>query len=74
MTTLYFTSTGNCLMVAKRIGGRLLSVPQELHKETLQYEDDAIGLVFPVYGLAVPPMEFLIAYRISSIVQKKEMI
>lgn len=28
MTVYYFTATGNCLYVAKRIGGTLLPIPQ----------------------------------------------
>ena len=27
MTVLYFSSTGNCLYIAKRIGGKILSIP-----------------------------------------------
>jgi len=48
-------------MVAKHIGGELISIPAALKGETMDYEADAIGLVFPVYGLAVPPIieEFL---------------
>lgn len=55
MTVLYFTSTGNCLYVAKKIGGKLYSIPQAIKTNTYAFEDDAIGLVFPVYGLCVPP-------------------
>ena len=28
MKTCYFTATGNCLYVARMIGGELLSIPQ----------------------------------------------
>ncbi len=28
MKILYFTATGNCLHVAKQLGGELLSIPQ----------------------------------------------
>ncbi|MDD3369085.1 MAG: EFR1 family ferrodoxin [Lachnospiraceae bacterium] len=64
MTILYFTSTGNCLMAARKIGGekgKLLSIPVLMRKEQLQIQDNAIGLVFPVYGLSVPPiiLEFI---------------
>lgn len=62
MTILYFTSTGNCLMVAKKIRGeKILSIPNALNTNKLKFTDDAIGLVFPVYGLSVPPIviEFL---------------
>lgn len=61
MTVLYFSSTGNSLYVAKRIGGSALSIPQCIERERYAFEDTEIGVVFPVYGLCVPPfiMEFL---------------
>lgn len=55
MTILYFTSTGNCLYVAKKIGGNLYSIPQMVKSNNYLFEDDEIGLVFPDYGLCVPP-------------------
>ena len=51
MKTFYFTATGNSLAVAKRIGGELISIAKADKKE---YKDDVIGVVFPVYGFAVP--------------------
>lgn len=54
MTILYFTSTGNCLQLAKEIGGTQLSIPQMIKEERYHFSDDAIGLVFPVYGLGMP--------------------
>lgn len=54
MTIFYFTSTGNCLYVAKRIGGDLCSVPQMMKTNTYEFKDDAIGLVFPTYGFGMP--------------------
>ncbi|MCL2193517.1 MAG: EFR1 family ferrodoxin [Treponema sp.] len=56
MTVFYFTATGNCLAVAKRIGGTLVSIPQVVDSENLHYKDDAIGIVFPVYGWTTPVM------------------
>ncbi len=56
MTIFYFTSTGNCLAVAKAIGGNLVSIPQVIDSPSLRYEDDAIGLVFPIYGFGLPKM------------------
>jgi len=53
MTILYFTATGNSLYVAKRLGGTLYSVPQQLKLENLVFKDDKIGIVFPIYGLSV---------------------
>ena len=61
MTVLYFSSTGNSLYIAKRIGGKLLSIPGCIHKEIFDIEDTEVGIVFPVYGLCVPPfiMDFI---------------
>ncbi|MDO4554082.1 MAG: EFR1 family ferrodoxin [Lachnospiraceae bacterium] len=56
MKIFYFTGTGNSLSVAKRIGGELLSIPQEVHKEKCCYKDDAIGIIFPVYYGDMPDM------------------
>ena len=61
MTLCYFTATGNCLYVAKRIGGRLLSIPQLMKKESIEISDDAVGVICPVYAVEMPMMvrEFL---------------
>jgi ferredoxin len=56
MTIFYFTSTGNSLAVAKRIGGNLISIPQIIDNREMHYKDDAIGVVFPVYSNAPPRM------------------
>lgn len=59
MTIFYFTSTGNCLAVAKKIGGgssKLLSIPQVIGKSDLSFTDDVIGVVFPIYGFGLPKM------------------
>jgi ferredoxin len=54
MKIFYFTATGNCLYVAKRIGGELYSIPQMIKEEKFEFEDDAIGFVFPCYGFGMP--------------------
>jgi ferredoxin len=61
MTTFYFTSTGNCLAVAKKIGepfpgSKLISIPQVIESSDLHFKDDVIGLVFPIYGFGLPKM------------------
>lgn len=56
MTIFYFTSTGNCLAVAKKIGGKLVSIPQIIDSPDLHYKDDVIGLIFPIYGFGLPKM------------------
>lgn len=54
MTIFYFTSTGNCLYVAKRIGGNLYSIPKLMQAKTFKFKDDVVGLVYPTYGFGMP--------------------
>ena len=56
MTVCYFTATGNCLYVARRIGGNLLSIPQLMRQEKIAIEDDAVGIVCPCYNAEMPMM------------------
>lgn len=68
MKVFYFTATGNCLEVAKAIGGELLSIPQVLRKGPVSFTDDAIGIVFPCYALGVPPIvqDFMQKIKLNS--------
>lgn len=50
----YYTATGNCLYVAKNIESETLSIPQELKKDELNYKDEKIGIVAPVYAGELP--------------------
>jgi ferredoxin len=61
MKVLYFTSTGNSLYVAKRIGDEYYSIPKLLKEGRFDFEDEKIGIVFPVYFSGVPKIveEFL---------------
>ncbi|MBO6134950.1 MAG: EFR1 family ferrodoxin [Lachnospiraceae bacterium] len=56
MTVCYFTATGNSLYVAKRIGGKLLSIPKLYKQNEIKIEDDAVGIIAPVYGGNMPRM------------------
>ena len=61
MTIFYFTSTGNCLAVAKKIlsseaNGTLISIPQVIDSPKLEYKDNVIGIIFPIYGWGMPKM------------------
>ena len=56
MTICYFTASGNCLYVARRIGGTLLSIPQLMRQETIEIENDAVGIVCPCYNCEMPMM------------------
>ena len=61
MTICYFSATGNSLYAARQIGGTLLSIPRLMRQETVKIEDDAVGIVSPVYVGGIPMMvqEFL---------------
>ena len=56
MTICYFTASGNCLNVARRIGGTLFSIPQLMRQEKIEIVDDAVGIVCPVYAVELPFM------------------
>ena len=56
MKVCYFTATGNSLYVAKKIGGELLSIPALMKNNDLDIEDDAVGIVCPVYAGQMPIM------------------
>lgn len=68
MKICYFTATGNCLYVAKRLGGELLSIPQLLRSGALELTDEAVGIVCPVYAGQMPLMvrDFLTRARIKT--------
>ena len=59
MKVFYFTATGNSLYVAKQLSEEIYSIPQLLKKydlgeEKLEFHDDVIGLVYPVYAWGAP--------------------
>ena len=56
MTILYFTATGNCLSIAKRIGGTLLSIPKLVKEGRYEIKDDVIGVICPTYCADAPKM------------------
>lgn len=56
---LYFTGTGNCLYVARKLGGKnaeLISIPQLMKQDDIVIEADEIGIVYPIYGHMPPNM------------------
>lgn len=57
----YFTGTGNSLFVARQFGENLVSIPQVINQDNLEFEDDEIGIVWPIYAGEPPKMvlEFL---------------
>ena len=61
MKIFYFTGTGNSLAVAKRLSGELVSIPQVMKERSFVFEDEAIGIIFPLYCFNPPKMvrEFL---------------
>lgn len=56
MTILYFSATGNCLSVAKKIGGELLSIPKLVKEGRYEIIDDVIGVICPTYCADAPKM------------------
>lgn len=56
MTICYFTASGNCLYVARRIGGNLLSIPKLMRQDEITIEDDVVGIVAPCYAAEMPVM------------------
>lgn len=62
----YFSATGNCLYVARELAAalesagspqELVSIPQEMGRAgALQYADDVIGVVYPIFGHETPDM------------------
>ena len=68
MKVLYFTATGNNLYVAKKIGGEHYSIPKLIKEGRFEFEDEKIGIVFPVYNGGVPKIveEFLSKVTIKS--------
>ncbi|OCA98678.1 EFR1 family ferrodoxin [Clostridium beijerinckii] len=61
MKVLYFTATGNNLYVAKQFGEEYYSIPKLLKEGQFDFEDEKIGIVFPVYSFGVAKIieEFL---------------
>lgn len=54
MKLLYFSSTGNNIYIAERLGGELLSIPQLIKNNEYSIEDEVVGIIFPVYWGNVP--------------------
>ncbi|MDE7203359.1 MAG: EFR1 family ferrodoxin [Lachnospiraceae bacterium] len=52
----YFTGTGNSLYVAKELDEEIISIPQVIKLERLEFAADSIGIVCPVYGHEMPGM------------------
>lgn len=57
----YFTSTGNSLYVARQFEENPISIPQVIHESNLWFEDETIGIIWPIYAGEPPKMvlEFL---------------
>jgi len=72
MTICYFTASGNCLYVARRIGGTLLSIPQLMRQGKIEIVDDTVGIVCPVYAVELPFMivDFMKKFNICPLVKK----
>ena len=56
MKIFYFTGTGNSLYVAQQLGGELLSIPQVMKDDRIEIQDEAVGIVCPIYSGDMPKM------------------
>lgn len=52
----YFTGTGNSLYAASLLESELVSIPQIMRQDELEFTAERIGIVAPVYGHEVPQM------------------
>lgn len=52
----YFTGTGNSLYIARQLSDNIISIPQAIKKNELDYSAQEIGFVYPVYGMMPPNM------------------
>lgn len=54
----YFSGTGNSLVVArdiaKRIDGKVVSIPSVVNEESIRIDADVVGIVFPAYYMRMP--------------------
>lgn len=50
----YFTATGNSLYVAKKLDENPISIPQMLKHNNLNFSDESIGIIFPIYAGRAP--------------------
>ena len=51
-----FTGTGNSLYAASLLESELVSIPQIMRQDELEFTAERIGIVAPVYGHEVPQM------------------
>ncbi len=61
----YFTGTGNSLYAAKELDEKIISIPQVIKREKLEFAADSIGIVCPVYGHEMPGMVKEFIRRVS---------
>lgn len=74
----YFSGTGNCLAVARRLaertGGRLVAIPDALAAERVRTSAQTVGIVFPTYLAAlhgVPLMVETFVERLDDLAAKR---
>lgn len=68
---LYFTGTGNSLYVARQLADddtEVLSIPQMMKANRLEFKADEIGVVYPIYGHMPPHMvrQFLLRAKLTA--------
>ncbi len=52
----YFTATGNCLYAARQLDKNTMSIPQVMRSRLRHFSDDAIGIVYPIFGHRPPEL------------------
>jgi ferredoxin len=70
----YFTGTGNSLVVArdiaKRIDGKVVSIPSVMDKESIEPDADVLGIVFPAYYMRMPGIVERFVNKLANIQDK----
>lgn len=64
----YFTATGNSLYIAKRLDENPISIPQMLKHNNLDFANESIGIIFPIYAGRPPKIivDFLSKARFNT--------
>lgn len=70
----YFSGTGNSLVVARdiagKIDGKLISIPSVMDKESITIDADVLGIVLPAYCMRMPKIVERFIDKITSLQSK----
>jgi len=74
MKIFYFSGTGNSYILAKKLSEKitanLCSVSEFIHEKEISFDDDAFGIVFPVYYGDIPNIIFNFCKKLRNIENK----